>query len=105
MRTFYKRVWNLVKRIPRGRVTTYKELARALNSKAYRAVGNACRNNPYAPRVPCHRVIKNTGEVGGFSGKMSGTSVRRKIALLKKEGVRVRSGKIVGFEKVLFKFR
>lgn len=105
MQTFYERVWSLMKRIPRGRVTTYKELAKALNSKAYRAVGNACHNNPYAPVVPCHRVIKNTGEVGGFSGKTSGKNVRKKIALLKKEGVQVQNGKIVGFEKVLFKFK
>ena len=105
MQKFYEHVWKLMKRIPRGRVTTYKELAKALNSKAYRAVGNACRSNPYAPRVPCHRVVKSSGSVGGFGGKMSGANVRRKIALLKKEGVRVQNGKIVSFEKVLFKFR
>lgn len=105
MQTFYERVWNLMKRIPPGKVTTYKELAKALNSKAYRAVGNACHNNPYAPGVPCHRVVKSGGLVGGFSGKMSGANVRRKIALLKKEGVQVQNGKIVGFGKVLFKFR
>ena len=94
-----------MKRIPRGRVTTYKELARALNSKAYRAVGNACKRNPYAPKVPCHRVVKSSGLVGGFGGKISGASVRKKITLLKKEGVQVQNGRIVGFEKVLFKFR
>jgi len=105
MQTFNERVWNLMKRIPRGRVTTYKELARALNTKAYRAVGNACRNNPYAPKVPCHRVVKTSGLIGGFGGKMSGANVKRKIALLKKEGVRVQNGRVVGFEKVLFKFK
>lgn len=105
MQKFNERVWNLMKRIPRDRVTTYKELARTLNTKAYRAVGNACRNNPYAPKVPCHRVVKSGGFIGGFGGKMSGKNVKRKIALLKKEGVCVHDGKIVNFEKVLFKFR
>lgn len=102
---FNERVWNLMKKIPRGKVTTYKQLARAMNTCAYRAVGNACRNNPYAPSVPCHRVVKTDGHIGGFGGKMSGKNIKRKIALLKKEGVRVHNGKIVNFEKALFKFR
>lgn len=104
MQKFYERVWEKMKRIPRGRVTTYKELAKALNTKAYRAVGNACRRNPYAPVVPCHRIVKSGGLIGGFGGKMSGANVRRKIAMLEKEGVHVQNGRIVGFEKVLFKF-
>ena len=102
---FNERVWNLLKKIPRGRVTTYKQLARALNTRAYRAVGNACRRNPYAPQVPCHRVVKTGGLIGGFGGKMSGKNIKKKTALLKKEGVHVHNGKIVNFEKVLFKFR
>lgn len=105
MQTFNERVWNLMKKIPRGRVTTYKQLAKAMNTKAYRAVGNACRRNPYAPKVPCHRVVKTNGLIGGFSGKMSGKNIKKKIALLKKEDVRVHNGRIVNFEKVLFKFR
>ena len=105
MKTFNERVWNMMRRIPRGRVTTYKELARAMNTKAYRAVGNACRRNTYAPQVPCHRVIKTGGLIGGFGGKMSGKNIKRKIALLEKEGVRMHNGKVVNFEKVLFKFR
>ncbi len=100
MQTFYERVWGLMKRIPCGRVTTYKELAKALGSKAYRAVGNACHNNPHAPVVPCHRVVNSNGCIGGFA---SGT--KKKIRMLRQEGVQVQNGKIVGFEKVLFKFR
>lgn len=100
MKTFYERVWNLMKRIPRGKVTTYKELAKALNSKAYRAVGNACNKNPYAPVVPCHRVVKSDGRVGGFA-----SGARKKIQMLKREGVQVRNDKIVNFEQVLFKFK
>lgn len=52
MRTFSERVYDLVKNVPKGRVTTYKEIARALNVKAYRGVGQAMRKNPYAPEVP-----------------------------------------------------
>lgn len=90
--------------IPRGKVTTYRLIAKKLETKAYRAVGNACRNNPYAPRVPCHRVVKSDGTIGGFAGKMSGKTVQNKVELLRKEGVKVKNGRIVDFEKVLFKF-
>jgi len=101
---FYERVWKVMRRIPRGKVTTYGELARALRTKAYRAVGNACRRNPYAPAVPCHRVVANGGKIGGFGGKTSGKKIRQKIAMLRREGVRVENGKVVGFEKAMFRF-
>jgi len=91
-------------RIPRGKVTTYGQIAKKLHTKAYRAVGNACRQNPYAPKVPCHRVVKSDGTIGGFAGKTKGKTVENKINLLRKERVKVRDGKIVNFEKVLFKF-
>jgi len=100
---FEERVWKLMERIPAGKVTTYGLLAKKLNSRAYRAVGNACRRNPYAPRVPCHRVVRSDGTVGGFSGKTSGKNVRRKIQMLRREGVQVaKNGKILQFESVLF---
>ncbi len=93
-----------MKKIPRGKVTTYALIARKLNTKAYRAVGNACRRNPYAPRVPCHRVVRSDGTVGGFGGKTSGKTAERKIRLLRKENVRVKNRRIVNFERVLFRF-
>ena len=93
-----------MEKIPKGRVTTYGLVARRLNTKAYRAVGNACRRNPYAPRVPCHRVVRSNGTVGGFGGKTSGNNVNKKIQLLRKENVEIRNGRIVNFEKVLFSF-
>ncbi len=101
---FDERVWELMKNIPRGKVTTYGLIAKKLNTRAYRAVGNACRNNPYAPIVPCHRVVRSDGSIGGFGGKTLGKWVERKTRLLKKEGVKVKNGRIVGFEKVLFRF-
>ena len=100
---FRERVFKLAKRIPRGKVTTYGHLARALGTSA-RAVGNAMAHNPYAPVVPCHRVVASGGFIGGFAGKWGkGPTIKRKITMLKREGVRVEGNKVVGFEKVLFK--
>ena len=101
---FDERVWKLMERIPRGNVTTYGQIARKLNTKAYRAVGNACRKNPYAPQVPCHRVVRSDGTIGGFAGKTSGKTVEEKTLLLREENVEVRNGRVVDFEKVLFRF-
>jgi methylated-DNA-[protein]-cysteine S-methyltransferase len=101
---FNAKVWKLMERIPKGQVTTYGLIARKLNTHAYRAVGNACRKNPYAPRVPCHRVVRSDGTIGGFAGKTSGKTVDEKISLLKKEGVEIKDRKIVDFQKILFRF-
>ena len=90
--------------IPKGKVTTYGLIAKKLNTRAYQAVGNACRNNPYAPRVPCHRVVRSDGSVGGFGGKTSGKTVDEKIRMLRGEGVEIRNRKIIDFEKALFRF-
>lgn len=67
MTSFSERCYEILKKVPRGKITTYKEIARALHSKAYRAVGTAMNKNPYAPAVACHRVIKSDGNVGGFA--------------------------------------
>lgn len=95
---FSDKVYKVVKKIPAGRVSTYKNVAEALNCKAYRAVGNALNKNSYAPVVPCHRVVCSDGRTGGFA-----RGVKEKIKLLKKEGVRVRKGKVLDFEKVFYK--
>ena len=71
-------------KIPKGSVKTYKQVAIAINSpKSARAVANACGKNPYAPKVPCHRVVRSNGSLGGFSAP-GGTRVKKK--LLEKEG-------------------
>ncbi len=81
---FQVKVWKYLKTIPRGKVKTYKEVAIAINSpKSARAVANACAKNPYAPGVPCHRVIRSNGTLGGFSG-YGGKKAKKK--LLMKEG-------------------
>ncbi len=101
---FDEKVWDLMKKIPEGKVTTYKVLAEMMGSKAYRAVGNACRRNPYAPKVPCHRVVKSDGSIGGFGGQTYGDQIDKKIRMLKEEGIGIENGKIVNFETVLFEF-
>lgn len=95
---FADKIYQLASKIPKGKVTTYKALAHALSSKAYRAVGTAMNKNPYAPKVPCHRVINSNGNVGGFA---SGT--KTKIKMLKAEGVQVINGK-VDLKKFEYKF-
>ena len=79
------KVWKEIKKIPKGKVKTYKELAKAIaKPNASRAVANACGKNPYPVIIPCHRVIRSDGKMGGYSGK-GGTKMKK--ILLKKEGV------------------
>jgi len=81
---FQIKVWKYLIKIPKGKVKTYKQVAIGINSpKSARAVANACGKNPYAPKVPCHRVIRSDGTLGGFSSP-GGTKTKKK--LLKKEG-------------------
>jgi len=101
--SFSERVYVACKMIPKGKVSTYADIARFLNS-APRAVGQALKRNPYAPRVPCHRVVKSDGKIGGFMGAARGPQVGRKIGLLSEEGVEVKGGKVVDFPRVLFRF-
>jgi len=99
---FAKKVYQLTKQIPEGKVTTYKEIAKALNCRAYQAVGQALKHNPFAPQVPCHRVVKSDGSIGGFSGQTKGKEIKRKTMMLKKEGIHFKNNKIKNFNKVLF---
>ena len=92
--TFAERVYAICKSIPQSKVTTYGEIAKALGTKGYQAIGQALRCNPYAPIVPCHRVVKVDGSLGGFKGQRSGKEIKEKIALLKSEGVRFYNDKI-----------
>jgi methylated-DNA-[protein]-cysteine S-methyltransferase len=82
---FQIKVWNAISKIPKGRVKTYKELARSIRKpKASRAVANACGKNPFPIKIPCHRVIRSDGRLGGYSGN-GGIKTKRK--LLRSEGV------------------
>ncbi|RMD41197.1 hypothetical protein DV735_g3936, partial [Chaetothyriales sp. CBS 134920] len=103
---FQGRVYAHLLVIPEGKVTSYGALAKALNSSP-RAVGGALRSNPWAPEVPCHRVIASDGFVGGFKGDWqqapSGVNQSLKLKLLKEEGVNFTSdGKLVTTRTVWF---
>lgn len=88
--SFNERCYQLLMQIPKGKVVTYGDIAHALNTKAYQAVGNAMASNPKPIIVPCHRVVKINGDLGQFA-----LGVPKKIALLKEEGTVVKKGKIV----------
>ncbi len=110
---FADKVYALTKKVPKGKVTTYKEIAKKLRTKAYRAVGTALNRNPYGAwgwaggkchrrqrcLVPCHRVVNSDGRVGGFA-----RGIKSKINLLKKDGIKVKNNKIENFNKALYKF-
>lgn len=102
LRDFQKRVLSLLTKIPKGKVSTYGEIAKALGDVSLsRAVGNAVRDNPFAPTVPCHRVIRSTGEIGGFGGETSGKKVAQKTRMLQEEGVTVDSAGRIDLKKYL----
>jgi len=82
------KVWNYLKSIPKGKVKTYLEIAKAIGKpKAFRAVGNAVGKNPYPRKIPCHRVIRSDGRLGGYSAK---GGIKEKIRLLKSEKIFVK---------------
>ena len=82
---FQIKVWKFLKKIPKGKVITYLDVAKAINMpKAVRAVANAIGKNPYAPIIPCHRVIRSDGSLGGYSGR---GGIKTKKKLLISEGI------------------
>ena len=84
---FQLKVWTYLRKIRRGSVKTYSQVAKAIGKPlAVRAVANAIGKNPYPPEIPCHRVIRSDGLLGGYSGK---GGVKTKRFLLKKEGIRL----------------
>jgi len=81
-KTFDEKVWDLIIKVPKGKVTTYKEIANTLNIRAYRVVGMACNRSPGMPKVPCHRVVASDGRLHGF-----GSGIENKRKLLDNEGI------------------
>lgn len=83
MKSFTEKVFGVVSKIPKGKTLTYKEVAkRAGNEKACRAVGNILNKN-YNPKIPCHRVVRGDGKIGGYN-----RGVKIKLEMLKKEKAR-----------------
>ncbi len=81
------KVWNYLKKIPLGEVRTYKQVAKAVGRPlAVRAVANAIGKNPFPIKIPCHRVIRSDGKLGGYSGP---GGLKKKKLLLKKEGIKL----------------
>ncbi|MFX0047261.1 MAG: methylated-DNA--[protein]-cysteine S-methyltransferase [Candidatus Hermodarchaeota archaeon] len=84
---FSEKILDALLKVKPGEIITYSELAEKINSKAFRAVGGVLRNNPLPLIIPCHRVIKKDGKIGGFMGKMNeGWQINLKRNLLKIEG-------------------
>jgi len=84
---FQTRVYLALCEVPEGKVTTYKYLSNAIGCGSSQAVGQALKRNPYAPTVPCHRVIQSDLSMGGFGGTRFGEKIDKKIHLLESEGV------------------
>ncbi len=84
---FQKKVYLALLKVPKGNVVTYAMLGKMIDCKCAQAIGQALKNNPYAPDVPCHRVIKSDLTIGGFHGKTSGKYIQQKLKLLTDEGV------------------
>ncbi|MBI2667709.1 MGMT family protein [Candidatus Woesearchaeota archaeon] len=98
---FYNRIYEELKKVPKGRVTTYKILANSIGSKAYRAVGQAMKNNKDIINIPCYKVICSNGFVGNYSAR---GGMRRKIQLLTNDGIIVKNN-YVNLRKYMFKFK
>ncbi|MFZ4484070.1 MAG: MGMT family protein [Chthoniobacterales bacterium] len=98
---FARRLYAALRKIPTGRVITYAALGRRIGCGSPRAVGQALRVNPFAPEVPCHRVIASDFSPGGFRGKTSGPALANKLGLLAKEGVIFRENRLLEPQRVI----
>jgi methylated-DNA-[protein]-cysteine S-methyltransferase len=94
---FNQKCWALLSQIPRGKVSTYADLAHALGTKAYRAVGNAMNRNPYAPAVPCHRVVGSDGRLTGYA-----QGLKKKREMLESEGVHCENDRVNVADRFMF---
>ncbi|MDX2502903.1 MAG: MGMT family protein [Gammaproteobacteria bacterium] len=99
MKSFNEKCYELLKLIPEGKVTTYREMARALNSRAWRAVGSAMAKNNNLYIIPCHRVVRSDGSIGEYA-----LGTNKKAEILKSEGVVVVKGKIKNLDDFMYKF-
>ncbi len=93
-------VYKKLVQVPKGKVTTYGELAKAVGLKnGQRAIGRIMNKNPYPVIIPCHRVVHSNGKIGGYA---YGDDIKNKM--LTKEGIEIRNGKILDFEQRIYKF-
>jgi len=95
-----QKIFKKLLQVPKGQITTYGELAKAVGLKnGQRAVGKIMNKNPYPVIIPCHRVVMSTGKIGGYA---YGEHIKMKM--LTDEGVKIHNGKITNFEKSIFRF-
>jgi methylated-DNA-[protein]-cysteine S-methyltransferase len=98
---FARRVYDALVKVPAGRVITYAALGRRIGCESPRAIGQALRANPFAPQVPCHRVIASDLTPGGFQGERHGDALARKLSLLADEGVKFCDNRLVEANRVI----
>ena len=99
--SFNDQVFDALKRIPKGKITTYKKIAEFIRSpKAYRAVGTTLSKNQCLVKIPCHRVVKSNGQVGGYV-----KGIKQKVVLLNREGIKVVGGRVMDFLDKLYIFK
>lgn len=84
---FQQKVFAALQRIPKGKVTTYADLSRLLKVRSPRAIGQALKTNPFAPAIPCHRVVRSDRTIGGYLGKTGGAELAQKRQQLLAEGI------------------
>lgn len=95
---FAEKVYEITKKIPKGKVSTYKDIAEVLGCKAYRAVGNALNKNKNWPAVPCHRVVGSNGKLTGFA-----RGIKEKARLLTQEGIEIEKDRVKDLKKHFYK--
>jgi methylated-DNA-[protein]-cysteine S-methyltransferase len=95
-----KKIYKKLLEVPKGKITTYGELAKAVGIKnGQRAVGRIMNKNPYPVIIPCHRVVKSDGKIGGYA-----YGEKTKSNMLAKEGIKIKDGKILDLENRLYRF-
>ena len=98
--TLSTRVYTKLLQVPEGKITTYGDLAKAVGlENGQRVIGTIMKKNPFPGIIPCHRVVKSDGKIGGFV-----YGERVKLQMLAKEGIKIKDGKIIDFDKEKFYF-
>jgi len=98
-RSYIKKLQLLLSQIPKGKITTYKEIGRAMKTKGYRYIGQLLNKNPEPDEYPCYKVVCSNGSLGGYSG-----GIKDKVQRLRNDGIVIKNGKVFNLESVLFKF-
>ena len=95
-----QKIYNFLRKIPEGKITTYKLLAKAIGKpKNWREIGKILNQNPFPEKYHCYKVVKSDGKIGGYK-----FGIKKKIALLKKDGIIIINNRVKNFSKILFRF-